>query len=193
MERLYCGKTYGIALQSVLVLVNSFCEACFQFLGCQFSCLNADDTQLYTDSDPRVAGDSNLALSNLSPCTCVFLRSIPGWCKTGCSLIKTKQNFGSPKVISILPHLELRVGDININPSTTGKNLGVTLDLSLLMNRHISTVCRSVNFHIRNLRRIRRFLTQDACHNADCKNPMWGSVGKIFFKCNISTASLNRK
>ena len=42
----------------------------------------------------------------------------------------------------------------------------VTLDSSLLMNSHITTVCRSVNFHIRNLWRIRRFLTQDACHNA---------------------------
>ena len=34
------------------------------------------------------------------------------------------------------------------------------------MSNHISSVCKTVNYHIRNLQRIRRFITQDACHSA---------------------------
>ena len=34
------------------------------------------------------------------------------------------------------------------------------------MSIHISNLCKTVNFHIRNLWRIRRFITQDACHHA---------------------------
>ena len=112
----------------------------------------ADDIQLYTESDPKVAGDSNRALTNLSTC----ISKINTWMVQ--NRLKLNQNkteflvFGSPKAISALPHLVLKVGDICINPSTTIKNLGVTLDSSLLMNSHITTVCRSVNFHICNLR-----------------------------------------
>ena len=34
------------------------------------------------------------------------------------------------------------------------------------MSNHVSSICRIVNFHIRNLWRIRRFITQGACHHA---------------------------
>ena len=34
------------------------------------------------------------------------------------------------------------------------------------MTSHINSVCKSVHFHIRDLRRIRRFLTQSSCHHA---------------------------
>ena len=34
------------------------------------------------------------------------------------------------------------------------------------MSCHISNLCRTLNFHLRNLWRIRRFLSQEACHHA---------------------------
>ena len=40
------------------------------------------------------------------------------------------------------------------------------MDGSLNMSHHVSSLCKTVNFHIRNLWRIRRFITQDACHHA---------------------------
>jgi len=33
------------------------------------------------------------------------------------------------------------------------------------MTNHVNTICKSVNIHIRNIWRIRRFLTRDACHH----------------------------
>ena len=34
------------------------------------------------------------------------------------------------------------------------------------MSAHVSHLCKTINFHIRNLWRIRRFLSQEACHHA---------------------------
>ena len=46
------------------------------------------------------------------------------------------------------------------------KNLGVVFDNTLNMSCHISNLCRTLNFHLRNLWRIRQFLSQEACHHA---------------------------
>ena len=67
--------------------------------------------------------------------------------------------FASPRVLNTLPNIQLDLDDIS-------KNVGVNLDSSLFMTSHINSVCKSVNFHIRSLWRIRRFLTQSSCHHA---------------------------
>ncbi|XP_033641648.1 uncharacterized protein LOC117301730 [Asterias rubens] len=67
-------------------------------------------------------------------------------------------------VSAALPDLHLSVGALSIRRSTSIKNLGVTIDESLTMTSQVNTICKSVNFHIRNLWRIRRFITIDACH-----------------------------
>ena len=40
--------------------------------------------------------------------------------------------------------------------------------MNMNMSAHITQLCRSLNWHIRNLSRIRRFLNFNACHNAVC-------------------------
>ena len=50
----------------------------------------------------------------------------------------------------------LKLGELSIQRSTSIKNLGVTFDDSLTMYSQINTICKSVNFHIRNIWRIRR-------------------------------------
>ena len=61
--------------------------------------------------------------------------------------------------------IQLNLGKVNIRPSSSVKNLGVTFDASLSMSNHRS-VRKTVSYHIRNFRRICRFITQDACHSA---------------------------
>ena len=72
----------------------------------------------------------------------------------------------SNRILNSLSDITLTLGDISIKPSVTIKNLGVIFDNSLSMADHVRNLCRTINFHIRNLWRIRRFLTQDACHHA---------------------------
>jgi hypothetical protein len=57
----------------------------------------------------------------------------------------------------------VRIGDSTIVPSTTVRDLGVTLDNSMTMAAHISTVCRSAFYHLWRISKIRRYLTSRAC------------------------------
>jgi hypothetical protein len=64
-----------------------------------------------------------------------------------------------------LPTLKLQIGDIEFEPSNYIKNLGVSFDPTMSMSHQINTVCRSVNFHLRNIYRIRRFIDFNTCNN----------------------------
>ena len=45
-------------------------------------------------------------------------------------------------------------------PTSKVKNLGVVFDSSLSMSKHVSQICSSCFYHIRDFRRIRRFLSK---------------------------------
>ena len=71
----------------------------------------------------------------------------------------------APRTLSKLLEIHLKLGGVSIPASTTVKNLGVIIDASMNMSGQISAICKSVNFHIRNLWRIRKFITREACHH----------------------------
>ena len=56
----------------------------------------------------------------------------------------------------------INIGNIAVAPSTTFRNLGVTFDSSMFMSAHISFVCKSVRYYLRNLGFIRKYLTRPA-------------------------------
>ena len=72
----------------------------------------------------------------------------------------------SPRVLNLVPNIRLNIDGTIIKPSISVRNLGVTFDSSMNMSILISNLCKTVNFHICNLWRIRRFITQDVCHHA---------------------------
>ena len=80
----------------------------------------------------------------------------------------TKQFFiaASPRGINSLSALTLQVGDTTIWPSNTVKNLGVIFDSSMSMSYHVTSVCKSLNFHLRNLNCFRKYIDQQSCHHA---------------------------
>ena len=126
----------------------------------------ADDTQLYVEFDPKVPGDCERALASLSTC----IMEINAWMmRNRLQMNQDKTEFciiASTRNLNAIPALQLKIGDIAIDPSTTVRNLGVLFDSKLSMTSHINSICKSVNFHIRNLWRIRRFLTQESCLHA---------------------------
>ena len=58
--------------------------------------------------------------------------------------------------------IQITVGQSNISPSSTCKSLCVMLDDHFAMDAHISNICRSTYFHIRNIGAIRDLLTPSA-------------------------------
>ncbi|XP_072037209.1 uncharacterized protein [Amphiura filiformis] len=65
-----------------------------------------------------------------------------------------------------LSNINIKIGDAEVIPSATIRNLGVVFDATMNMSNHITSICKTVNFLLWNLSRIRRFVTEDASSNA---------------------------
>ena len=59
-----------------------------------------------------------------------------------------------------LPSLTtISVCDEEINQSTKARNVGVIYDSSMSMENHIMAICKAAFFHLRNISRIRKYLS----------------------------------
>ena len=56
-----------------------------------------------------------------------------------------------------LQDLSLHINNVTISPNSI-RNLGIVFDPQLAMSQHVTSLCKSVNWQIRNLTRIRLFL-----------------------------------
>ena len=126
----------------------------------------ADDIQLYVEFNPKVIAEREGALAKLTSC----ITKINGWMVANKLQLNQDKTefilFANKRALPGLVDIELRLDSITIYPKSSVKDLGVILDASLSMSSHINSVCSAGNYHIRNLWRIRRFISQDACHNA---------------------------
>ena len=129
----------------------------------------ADDTQLYVSKfNPKSEEDIAAAKLRMTQC----IAEIRLWVlanklklndsKTELFLIESSKhaNFAS--------HLnfKLEIGGSVIAPSDTVKNIGGIFDDSRSMKSHVNSLCRSINFHLRNLSRIRPFIDRSTCAHA---------------------------
>jgi hypothetical protein len=69
----------------------------------------------------------------------------------------------SPYFQKSMPSESLRIGDTAVSPARKARNIGVIFDETMSMKDHISSVCKTSHFHLRNIGAIRKYLTQDAC------------------------------
>ncbi len=128
--------------------------------------LYADDSQLYVSFS---SGDSVTQLNNLKSC----LDSVWNWMHSN----KLKLNPQKTEFLLIgheqqrrkyLAQFPINLMDVETNPSKSVRNLGVIFDSDFNFHEHISQVCRSCYYHIRDLRRIRRHLTLDCAKTLAC-------------------------
>ena len=56
----------------------------------------------------------------------------------------------------------IKIGDAEITPTSSVKNLGVIFDTSMAMEQQINSICRSGYAQLRNIGHIRRYLTNSA-------------------------------
>ena len=59
--------------------------------------------------------------------------------------------------------LSVNVGESQITQSLKVRDLGVTFDHFLNFDYHITAICRSTYFHIRNIGKIMNLLSYNAC------------------------------
>ena len=75
----------------------------------------------------------------------------------------SKTEFISPQLKCDLSGLSVNVGKSMITQSSKVRDLGVIFDQFLNFDDHITAICRSTHFHIRNIDKIRNLLSYDAC------------------------------
>ena len=121
--------------------------------------LYADDSQLYVSFS---SGNSAAGLNGLQSC----LASVQSWMSTNKLKLnpdKTEFLFGNEwqrsKYISMFP---IELLDVKTYPAKSAPNLGVIFNKNFNFRSHISAICSSCIYHIRDLQRIRRHLDLDS-------------------------------
>ena len=117
--------------------------------------LYADDTQIYIS---LATSDTNRSLNQLSD----YLQYIYLWMTDSkLKLNADKTEFliiGTPKQCGKLDFPTCILNQ-TITPAASAKNLGVAFDKNFNFRQHISQTCRCCFYHIRDLRRIRRYMS----------------------------------
>ena len=119
----------------------------------------ADDTQVYISFKSKEPLES---LEKLNSC----ISDIRVWMiKQKLKINDEKTEFiilRSPLLRTDLSSVPINVCDSQILSSRKACNLGVVFDDCLSLNAHISAICRSTRFHLRNIGRVCNLITTDA-------------------------------
>ena len=78
--------------------------------------------------------------------------------KTEYMIIGSRHTIG--KIPDIMKSIE--IGKDNIAMTSSARNIGVLMDSTLCMEAQVSSICRGCYLGIRDISRIRRYLTEDA-------------------------------
>ena len=124
----------------------------------------ADDTQLYTSFKLYINNDIERSCSILESCVCAIER----WMLHNNLKLKLKLN--SDKTELLIFHAKHRpapplnsmnIGNLVISLSKSCMNIGTTFDSYMNFDEHIKNICRIAFYYIRNIAKIRKFLSHD--------------------------------
>ena len=154
---LSCGVPQGSVLGPVLYLMYTSPLGDIVRRHGLSSHFYADDTQIYCSFTPE---DQTVSVSVVEAC----VKEIDEWMSRN----QLKLNREKTELLVIgskfKPPCELdgiRVSDEYVKTSHYARNIGVTFDKNLTMEKHVKNTCKSAFYHLRNIARIRNSLSQE--------------------------------
>ena len=121
--------------------------------------LYADDMQLYTSFNPE---ESEAALERLETC----IEEIRNWMEANYLKLNDSKTefviFGTQIDLAKVSGWTITVGNSEILPSKSARNIGAFMDSALNMETHINNIIRSCYAQLHSISKIRRYLTIDA-------------------------------
>jgi len=123
----------------------------------------ADDTQLYLSFDYNDPSSQLECLEAMQRCVSL----VKYWMTQN----KLKLNDDKTEVIFISSRFcqkpsaldKFAVDSTVIQPATAVRNIGVMFDNTMAMSEQVTAICRAAHFHLRNIGRIRKCITYEAC------------------------------
>ena len=157
-----CGVPQGSILGPILFLMYTspigdiLREHCIDFH------LYADDTQLYVTFETSSLEEMEFAKCKVEAC----VSEIDKWMMSN----KLKLNTDKTEVLLLSaahrprpPFESLRCCGHDISPKSTARNIGVIFDGKMSLENQITSMCKSCFFHIKNIWKIRKFISFEAC------------------------------
>ena len=160
-EKLKYGVPQGSCLGPILFLI--YASTLFNVIEQHLPNAHcyADDHQIYLSFKPVNQTSQEEALHVIQNC----VKDVRKWMLVNKLKINdSKTEFliiGSKHQLSQITIDSIKIGDSEIKPVTSVKNLGVLIDNNLSMESHITKTCSAAFYHIYNIKHIRKYLTRD--------------------------------
>ena len=125
--------------------------------------LYADDTQLYMSFNFTDPDSQHACLHKMQHC----VSNIKAWMvenKLKLNDDKTEVMFLSSRFYhKFIKLTDFTIDSVLIEPATAVRNIGVMFDNIMTMGEQVTTICKAAHFHLRNIGRIRKCITYEAC------------------------------